>query len=166
MALGRTGAPGSKWTTCFTGIHPISSSHVTLWAGLRAASRHPPPPKRSISPGLQPCSPQGGPQPSPCSLSAWRSSTMTAHTNRRSVNTRHLLEQWAQRGQCQPALAGSKSHCSPQAGLEQSTEGTHRSEEPVSKSTRNCWGGVPMEMAPTYSACHGGEGGFQGEQSY
>ena len=36
--------------------------------------------------------------------------------------------------------------------LEQSEDGTHRSEEPVSKSIRNVCAGVPIEMSPAHSS--------------
>ena len=43
---------------------------------------------------------------------------------------------------------GRGSLYSPQARLWQKTEGTHKSDEPVSKTTWNSWGGVPMVMLP------------------
>ena len=36
---------------------------------------------------------------------------------------------------------------------EQFTDGTQRSDDPVSKLIRNGWAGVPMEMTPAKYAC-------------
>ena len=47
---------------------------------------------------------------------------------------------------------------SQQTGLEQKMEGTHKSDEPVSNTTRNCWGGDPMVMLPTYMSYRDQEG--------
>ena len=42
-------------------------------------------------------------------------------------------------------------------------EGTHKSDEPVSKMTLNCCGGVPMLMLPTYAICRGQGGVVRAE---
>lgn len=47
-----------------------------------------------------------------------------------------------------PGGAAGPGSYSRQARLGQDTEGTQRSEEPVSKTTVKSWGGVPMEMVP------------------
>ena len=50
-------------------------------------------------------------------------------------------------GQVKDGL-GTGCLCSQQAGLVQKSEGTHKSDEPVSKIIWNSWGGVPMVMLP------------------
>ena len=47
---------------------------------------------------------------------------------------------------------------SQQVGLVQKSEGTHKSDEAVSKTTWNSWGGVPMVMLPMYSIYREKEG--------
>ena len=61
-------------------------------------------------------------------------------------------------GQVKDGWVGGGCLYSQQTGLEQKMEGTHKSDEPVSNTTRNCWGGDPMVMLPTYMSYRDQEG--------